>query len=105
VWGPSNVENISRSRWFVTFIDDCSRVTWVYLLKQMFEVTSVFLHFFASVKTQIGVSIKRVRSNNAKDYFNHEFNSFCQKEVLFTSLHVLKRPNKIGLLREKMGIC
>jgi len=68
VWGPSNVANISGSRWFVTFIDDCSRVTWVYLLKQKSEVTSVFLHFFAMVKTQFGVSIKRVRSDNAKDY-------------------------------------
>jgi hypothetical protein len=27
VWGPSNVANISSSRWFVTFIDDCSRAT------------------------------------------------------------------------------
>ena len=24
VWGPSNVSNISGSRWFVTFIDDCT---------------------------------------------------------------------------------
>jgi len=23
-WGPSNVANISGSRWFVTFINDCS---------------------------------------------------------------------------------
>lgn len=45
VWGPSNVANISGSRWFVTFIDDCSRVTWVYLLKQKSEVTSVSTFF------------------------------------------------------------
>ncbi|CAJ2663478.1 unnamed protein product [Trifolium pratense] len=37
VWGPSNVPNISGARWFVTFIDDCTRVTWVYLLRQKSE--------------------------------------------------------------------
>ena len=33
IWGPSTILNISGSRWFVTFIDDCSRVSWIYLLK------------------------------------------------------------------------
>jgi len=31
------------------------------------------------VKTQVGVSIKIVMSDNAKDYCIHEFNSFSQK--------------------------
>ena len=33
VWGPSRILNISGSRWFATFIDDCTRTTWFYLLK------------------------------------------------------------------------
>lgn len=33
VWGPSRVISSSGARWFVTFIDDYSRVSWVYLLK------------------------------------------------------------------------
>ena len=27
IWGPSTIPNISQSRWFVTFIDDCTRVS------------------------------------------------------------------------------
>jgi len=103
VWGPSNVANISGSRWFVTFIDDCSRVTWVYLLKQKYEVTSVFQHFFAMVKTQFGVSIKRVRSDNAKDYFNHEFNTFCQKEGIIHESSCVKTPQQNGVAERKNG--
>ncbi|KAH0686950.1 hypothetical protein KY284_017503 [Solanum tuberosum] len=34
IWGPSPIPNISGARWFVSFIDDCTRVTWIYLLKQ-----------------------------------------------------------------------
>ncbi|KAK2991709.1 hypothetical protein RJ640_014987 [Escallonia rubra] len=33
VWGPSKVNSLGGSRWFVTFIDDCTRMTWVQLMK------------------------------------------------------------------------
>ncbi|CAJ2655949.1 unnamed protein product [Trifolium pratense] len=101
VWGPSNVPNISGARWFVTFIDDCTRVTWVYLLRQKSEVTSVFLHFFSLVKNQFGVSIKRVRSDNAKDYFNQGLNSFCQKEGIIHESSCVKTPQQNGIAERK----
>jgi hypothetical protein len=42
VWGPSRVVSLSGYRWFVSFIDDFSRTTWVYLLKDKSDVFSVF---------------------------------------------------------------
>ena len=26
IWGPSTVHNVSGARWFVSFIDDCTRM-------------------------------------------------------------------------------
>ncbi|BBH05733.1 P-loop containing nucleoside triphosphate hydrolases superfamily protein [Prunus dulcis] len=37
VWGPSPITASSGVRWFVTFIDDCTRMTWLYLLKNKNE--------------------------------------------------------------------
>jgi hypothetical protein len=31
VWGPAPTSNISGAKWFVYFIDDCTRLTWVFL--------------------------------------------------------------------------
>src|ERR1051325_3805765 len=62
VWGPAYVPNISGAKWFLTFIDDCTRVTWVFLLKQKSEVSSVFFQFVSMIKNQFGVGIKRIRS-------------------------------------------
>jgi len=76
-------------------IDDCSRVTLVYLLKQKSEVTSVFLDFFAIVKTQFRVISKITLITSLI--------LFVKKKVLFMSLHVSKPPNKMGFLREKKG--
>lgn len=33
VWGPSRITSTSGFRWFVIFIDDCTRMTWRYLMK------------------------------------------------------------------------
>lgn len=33
IWGLSRIANASGARWFVSYIDDCTRVTWIFLLK------------------------------------------------------------------------
>ena len=70
IWGPSPVPNVSRPRWFVSLVDDCTRVTWIFLLKQKSDVSSVLPNFHAMVQNQFGTKIKRFRFDNAKNYFN-----------------------------------
>ena len=38
VWGPSSVTAPSGYRWFVIFVNDCTRITWVYQMKTKVEV-------------------------------------------------------------------
>ena len=35
VWGPSRVKNITGTRWFVSFVDDHTRLTWLFLMKKI----------------------------------------------------------------------
>ena len=56
-WGPSRVNNLSKAKWFITFIDDYSRTTWVYLLKEKSEAGQTFKQFHAMVKTQFQTDI------------------------------------------------
>lgn len=57
VWGPSPLSIVSGIRWFVLFVNDCTRMTWLYLLKHKDEVFSVFQSFHAMVKTQFSTQI------------------------------------------------
>jgi len=43
--GPINVPDISGAKWFINFIDDCTRVTLVFLLKHKYEISSAFIQF------------------------------------------------------------
>ena len=51
IWGPSTIPNISSARWFVSFVDDCTQVTWICLLKNKYDVGLVFPNFYNMIKT------------------------------------------------------
>ena len=42
VWGPAPYFDRSGIKWFVTFIDDYTRMTWLYLMKHKNEVFHIF---------------------------------------------------------------
>ena len=47
VWGPCPVMSLTRFRYFVTLVDDYSRTTWLYLMKNRYELFSHFRSFYA----------------------------------------------------------
>ncbi|XP_071933222.1 uncharacterized protein [Coffea arabica] len=52
VWGSSPVISKTGFKYFVTFVDDHSRMTWLYLMKNRSELFSHFCAFCAEIKTQ-----------------------------------------------------
>ena len=73
VWEPTSYSDNFGFRWFVTFIDDCTRITWLYLMKHKHEVFSIFRSFHAMIKTQYSAILKILHSDNGEEYVNHEF--------------------------------
>ena len=42
VWGLAHVQSLFVSRYYVTFIDDATKKTWVYCIRQKYDVFSTF---------------------------------------------------------------
>ena len=76
VWGPSRSTSTLGFRYFVTFIDDYFRCTWLFLMKTRVKLFSIFQKFHAEIRTQFNTSIRVLRSDNAKEYFSTSFSSF-----------------------------
>lgn len=60
VWGPSRTTSYTGKKWFLTLIDDHSRVCCVYILKAKFEVATVFQNFHSMIKTHYQANIQKV---------------------------------------------
>ena len=66
--GLIKTKTLGGALYFVTFIDDCSRKLWVYVLKIKDQVLSVFKQFQASVEREAGKKLKCIRTDNGGEY-------------------------------------
>ena len=51
VWGIAPTLSRAGFKYYVTFIDDHSRYTWIYFMRLKFEVFSIFQKFYNMVQT------------------------------------------------------
>jgi len=107
VWGPFKITSISGFRYFITFIDDYSRTTWLYLLRDRTELPRVFRNFILETQTQFSTTIKTLRTDNAREYTSHEFTHLCAEFGIIhqTSCPYTPPPNKMVLLNERIVTC
>ena len=66
VWGPCPVVFPTGVRYFVTFVNDYSRTTWLYLMKNRSELFSYFRAFYTEIHAQFHIYVQSLRSDNAK---------------------------------------
>ena len=52
VWGPTQVSSLSGSRYYVTFIDDAARKTWIYCIQNKSDVFDTFKKWKALVEIE-----------------------------------------------------
>jgi histone deacetylase 1/2 len=76
VWGPAPT-SVGRHDYYVSFIDDFSKYTWIYLLKKKSDVFQAFLNFQQYVERQFKTKILTVQTDWGGEY--EKLNSFFQK--------------------------
>ena len=101
VWGPSPIHTISGVKWFVFFIDDCTRMTWLYLLKHKDEVFGVFKSFHAMINTQFSAKIQVFRSENGGEYVNHQFRDYFNLHGIVHETSCPQTPQQNGIAERK----
>jgi hypothetical protein len=79
VFGPVSVPSLGKYVYYVSFIDDFSRNTWLYFLKKKYEVFGKFKEFKDLLENQIEKRIKVLRTNNGGEFYENEFKEFCKK--------------------------
>ncbi|KAA0054937.1 Beta-galactosidase [Cucumis melo var. makuwa] len=101
VWGPSKVTTSSRKMWFVTFIDDHTRLTWVYLITDKSEVSAIFQNFYHTIETQFHKKITILRSDNGREFQNHNLSEFLAAKGIVHQNSCTYTPQQNGVAEEK----
>ena len=101
VCGPMRMPSHHNNRYFILFIDDFSKMTWVYFLKAKSKVFGIFKKFKALVEKQSGKQIKVLRSDRGKEYTSREFDKFCEDESIKRQLTVAYTPQQNCVSKRK----
>ena len=53
VWGTSPVSSIGGSQYFVVYVDDYSRYSWIFHMKNRSKLLQIYCNFAKIVETQL----------------------------------------------------
>ena len=86
VWRPNQTSILSNKKWFITFMDDHTRLCWIYLVKEKSEVGQIIKKNCKLVQTQFNTQIQVFRIDNGTEFFNKiEGNVFLENRIVHQS--------------------
>ncbi|KAH9680944.1 hypothetical protein KPL71_026750 [Citrus sinensis] len=112
LWGPAQTASLGGARYFLSLIDDHSRMVWVYVLKNKDEVFERFKNWKTLIETQTNRKVKKPRTDNGLEFCNKRFKEFCSKhgvmrhrtlpmslwaEALSIACHIVNRSPLTGI--------
>ena len=90
-----------NKRYFITFIDDFSRFTYVYLMRNKDESFDMFKHYKTKVENQNDRKIKILRNDKGGEYFPNDFSTFCEKHGIIHQSSAPYTPKRNDLAEKK----
>ena len=90
VLNPSRTPSISGHCYYTVFVNDYTRVSWVYLLCDCFEAVTTVTHFIIEVVTQYSTTPKILCIDNALEFVRTSLRIFCADHAI---MHQLTCPH------------
>ena len=97
VCGKISEKSLGGAQYFLTFTDDKSRYSWVYILHSKDQVFDRFLEWKALVEKSCMKKVKTLRTDNGGEYTSTKFETYLKNEGIRHELTVPKTPEQNGV--------
>ena len=101
VWGIAPTLSIMEFKYYVTFIDNYCRYTWIYFLRSKSDVFVTFQKIYNMIHTQFGKSIKNIQSDSWGEYIFGEFSTFLSEKGIIHQKSCPHTPQLNGIAERK----
>jgi transposase InsO family protein len=80
VWDPTLFVSKDGHKYYIIFIDDFSRHTWIYFIKHRSEALSIYKNFSAMIRTHFDTSIHVFRADSTGEYLSDALRQVLAKQ-------------------------
>ncbi|KAI3719915.1 hypothetical protein L6452_20821 [Arctium lappa] len=101
IWGKYRTLSLSGAGYFLTIVDDFSRVVWVFLLKFKHEASKHLMNFHKMIKNQFDRSIKKIRCDNGGEFTSNDMLNFYNEEGIKLETSCPHTPQQNGVVERK----
>lgn len=98
LWEPTQTVSLGRARYFLSLIDDFSRMVWVYVLKSKEDVFEQFKTWKKIVETQTNRKVNRFTTDNGLEFCNKRLKDFNTEHGIIKHKTVRHTPQQNGLV-------
>ncbi|XP_022013008.2 uncharacterized protein LOC110912566 isoform X6 [Helianthus annuus] len=101
LWRPSPITSHEGYRYYVAFVDDFSRFTWLYPLHTKAMFSTILTTFITFVQTQFSRKIKVFQSDGGTEFVNNQVKKIFQDNGTFHRLSCPYIPQQNGRVERK----
>lgn len=97
LWGPSRVATLGGRKYYITFTDDKSRFTVLYLLRKKSEMFESFQAFEAWLENHLRARVKFLNTDRGGEYLSEEFKTHLEQRGIEYKLSIHDTHEQAGV--------
>ena len=101
IWGPAPIKSNLGFTYYVLFINDHSRFTWLYPMKLKSDFFDIFLQFQKLVENQHSTKIKIFQSDGGAEFTSNRFQSHLRQFGIHHQMSCSYTPSQNGRVERK----
>jgi hypothetical protein len=101
LFGPTTYKSLGGNLYCLVIVDDYSRYTWTFFLHDKSEVSNCFKKFAKRAQNEFEVKIKKIRSDNGKEFDNTNIKAYCDEIGIKHEVSSTYTPQQNGVVERK----
>jgi transposase InsO family protein len=101
LFGPASFVSIGGNSYCLVIVYDYSRFTWVYFLRDKFNVFETFKSFVILAQNQFEFDIKKVRGGNGSEFKNARIDEYCDDKGIKHDFSSKYTPEQNGIVERR----
>ena len=99
--GPARIQSLGGKKYILVVVDDCTRYTWVVLLKDKVKAPEKMIHLCKKLQVEKDTMIARITSDHGREFENTKLATFYNDQSTRQEFSSPKTPQQNGIVERK----